>query len=247
MSRAATEGPRRAIASEGAEVVVIDGSYEEAVVVMARDAAAHGWTIVSDTSWDGYEEIPLLVMLGYTQIVREIASQIDAVPDVVFAQGGVGGLVCGVAAGLLHEWPHNRPLLVACEPSGAACLLASARAGRYTTLEPPVESVMAGLRCAAPSPVAWPVIASAADAFVAIDDATGIGAMRLLARPMGKDPVIEAGPSGACGLGALVAVMREDGFRAVRDALSLGAASRVVVINTEGATDRELYNRLIAS
>lgn len=245
MSSAATEGPKRAIASEGADVIVIDGSYECAVRVMARDAAANGWTIISDTSWDGYEEIPRLIMLGYTHIVQEMALRLDEAPDVVFAQGGMGGLVCGVAAGLVRHWPGGRPRLVACEPAGAACLLASARAGRWTTLDGAVESIMAGLRCAEPSPAAWPVIAANADAFVAIDDRTGMAAMRMLARPMAKDPPIESGPSGACGLGALVAVMRESGLRPVRDALRLGSASRVVVINTEGATDRDLYNRVI--
>lgn len=246
MSSDATAGTRQAIASEGAEIVVIEGSYDDAVGVMAADAASHGWTIVSDTSWAGYEEIPRLIMLGYTRIVHEVAAVLEDPPGVVFAQAGVGGLVCGVAAGLVHEWSGRRPALVSCEPSGAACLLASARAGRCLTLDSPVRSVMAGLRCAAPSPAAWPMIATGVDAFVAIDDSTGVAAMRMLARPMSKDPAIEAGPSGGCGFGALVAVMRDETLRPVREALALGPESRVVVINTEGATDRQLYQRLIS-
>jgi diaminopropionate ammonia-lyase len=246
MSSAAADAPRKAIASEGAEVVIVDGTYDEAVRVMAQDAAAHGWTIVSDTSWPGYDEIPRLIMLGYTRIVDEIRLQLRMRPDVVFAQGGVGGLVYGVAAGLSREWPDERPRLVACEPSGAACLLASARAGRLTTIDGPLTTIMAGLRCAEPSPAAWPAIAASADAFVAIDDETVIGAMRMLARPMAKDPAIEAGPSGACGFASLVSVMRDETLRPVREALGLGAASRVVVINSEGATDPELYRRVVS-
>jgi len=226
-------------------VVVVDGSYEDAVHQMAEDAATHGWTIVSDTSWSGYEEIPRLIMLGYTRIVSEIRDQLAGSPDVVFAQGGVGGLVYGVAAGLAHEWAADRPRLVACEPTGAACLLASARAGRFTTIEGPLDTIMAGLRCAEPSPVAWPVISSFVDAFVAIEDSHTIAAMRMLARPMGSDPPIEAGPSGACGFASLVAVMRDDAMKPVRDALGLGSSSRVVVINSEGATDPELYRRVV--
>jgi diaminopropionate ammonia-lyase len=247
MSRVTTEAQRRAILSEGAEVVVVEGSYEEAVRTMAADAAQNGWTIVSDTSWEGYDEIPRLIMLGYTRIVSEIRAQLGPRPDAVFAQGGVGGLVCGVAAGLLHEWPEARPRLVACEPTEAACLLASARAGGFTHLDGALTTIMAGLRCAEPSPAAWPVIAGLVDAFVAVDDEQTMAAMRTLAHPLAGDPAIEAGPSGACGFASLVAVMRDDALRPVRDALALNSSSRVVVINTEGATDPELYARVVKS
>jgi diaminopropionate ammonia-lyase len=247
MSDTSSEAPRRAIASEGAIVVVVNGSYEEAVSRMAADAASQGWIVVSDTSWPGYDEIPWLIMLGYTRLVSEVREQLGGAPDVVFAQGGVGGLVCGVAAGLVHEWREDRPRLVSCEPSGAACLLESARAGALAAIEGPLNTIMAGLRCAAPSPAAWPVVADLVDAFVAIPDSQTIAAMRMLARPMGRDPSIEAGPSGACGFASLVAVMREDALRPVRDAVGLGSWSRVIVINTEGATDRELYDRIVSA
>ena len=246
MSSAASEGVKRNIASEGAEVIVVNGTYDEAVRTMAGDAEAHGWTIVSDTSWPGYDEIPRLIMLGYTRIIDEINAQLGRAPDVVFAQGGVGGLVCGVAAGLLRLWPDQRPRLVACEPIDAACLLASARQGHLATLEGPLTTIMAGLRCAEPSPAAWPTIAALADAFVAIDDAQTVEAMRAFARPMANDPALEAGPSGACGFASLMAVMGEDELRPVRESLALGPDSTVVVINTEGATDPELYERIVS-
>jgi diaminopropionate ammonia-lyase len=245
MSSAATAAVRRNITSEGAEVIVVEGTYEDAVHAMARDAEANGWTIISDTSWPGYHEIPRLIMLGYTRIVDELRMQMDAPADVVFAQGGVGGLVCGVAAGLVQHFGEKRPRLVASEPFDAACLLASARAGHLVTLPNPPTTIMAGLRCAEPSPAAWPTIDALADAFVTIDDEAAMAAMRMLVSPIGDDPRIEAGPSGACGFAALVAVMRDEALRPVRDALGLGPASRVVVINTEGATDRELYDRVV--
>jgi diaminopropionate ammonia-lyase len=245
MSSAASEAVKRNIASEGADVVVIEGSYDEAVRAMARDAHINGWTIVSDTAWPGYDEIPRWIMLGYTRIVDEIAGVLDGVPDVLFGQGGVGGLVCGLAAGSLWRWGDRRPRLVACEPVGAACLLASARAGRRVTLDFPPTTMMAGLRCAEPSPAAWPAIEALADAFVAIDDDTAAAAMRMLAHPMSTDTAVEAGPSGACGFASLVAVMQDPTLEPVREALRLGPTSRVVVVNTEGATDRELYDRII--
>ena len=42
-----------AIAAYGAEIVRIAGNYDESVREAARLAAAHGWQVVSDTSYEG--------------------------------------------------------------------------------------------------------------------------------------------------------------------------------------------------
>ena len=60
-----------AIARFGARMVRVAGSYDDSVREAARVAAQESWTVVSDTSWPGYERIPGLVMQGYTVIVRE--------------------------------------------------------------------------------------------------------------------------------------------------------------------------------
>ena len=95
-----------AIAGEGADVVRIEGSYDDAVRIMRGEAAAQGWTIVSDTSWQGYERIPRLIMLGYTRMIDEISSEFDT----VFVQGGVGGLLCGVASACAFPEFVGQPL-----------------------------------------------------------------------------------------------------------------------------------------
>jgi diaminopropionate ammonia-lyase len=103
---------------------------------------------------------------------------------------------------------------------------------------------MAGLASGEVSSMAWPTVAGAADAFVAIDDEPGMQLMRDLARPTVGDPVIVAGASGVCGLAVLLEILRDEELRPVREASSLSAHSRVLVINTEGATDPELYARV---
>jgi diaminopropionate ammonia-lyase len=65
--------------------------------------------------------------------------------------------------------------------------------------------------------------------------------MRLLAN---GDPAIEAGESAVAGIAALIAA-REDSTMSA--ALGLDESSRIFVIGTEGATDAELYQQLLAS
>jgi diaminopropionate ammonia-lyase len=56
---------------------------------------------------------------------------------------------------------------------------------------------------------------------------------------------IVAGASGACGLGALVALTSDPALAEIADAARLGRHARVLVINTEGANDPELYGKVL--
>jgi diaminopropionate ammonia-lyase len=223
-----------AMEEDGATVVHVDGSYEEAVRRAAVYGQETGGTIVSDTSWDGYEEIPRWIMAGYTQVFEEAFSQWDSRPALVVVQGGVGGLVCAAASWLAWRFGADRPLLVAAEPDSAACLLESAAAGRAVTIRGPLTTIMAGLRCAEPSPAAWPTIASGVDAFVSVPDSEVLDAMAML-KDGPEEERIEAGPSGACGMAALAALVRAPELAEVRAGLALDwGAARCMVIVTEG-------------
>jgi diaminopropionate ammonia-lyase len=122
--------------------------------------------------------------------------------------------------------------------------LESARAKKLISLPGPFDTIMAGLRCGEVSPVAWPTIAATVDAFVAIDDEWSIKAMRKLAHPANEDPQVVAGAAGACGLAALLAIIQDETLRPLRAASGLNEEARVFLINTEGATDPELYGRI---
>ena len=231
-----------AIAAEGAEVIRVTGSYDDAVRESVRDAAQFGWTVISDTAWEGYEEVPRLIMLGYTRLVREI----DADFDVLFVQGGVGGLLCGVSSALAHYRGDRRPRIVCVEPLSAACLLASAAAGRPTAVEGELTTTMAGLRNREVSPLAFNAVRDLVDVYLGIDDAWSHQAMKQLARPLGTDPAIRAGSSGSAALGGLLAVLADPALASVRGALRLDARSRVLAIVSEGVTDPDLFARVTA-
>ncbi|RRH94967.1 diaminopropionate ammonia-lyase [Mesorhizobium tamadayense] len=232
-----------AIARYGAEMVRVEGGYDHSVREAARVAAERGWTVVSDTSWPGYERIPGLVMQGYTVIVREVLTRLHEPPTHVFLQAGVGGFAAAIAGHLAIVLGAERPKVVVVEPARAACIYATAEAGRPVKIPHEQPTVMAMLECHEPSLVAWRVLARVGDAFMTVDEEDAVAVMNRLARPAGNDPAIVSGESGGAGLAGLIRAAGDMGTRA---ALGLGASSRVLIINSEGATDPGRYSELVS-
>lgn len=233
-----------AIAGEGAEVITVPGSYDDAVRISEAEARAHGWTVISDTAWEGYERIPRLIMLGYTRMMEEDFGQ-GADPDVILVQGGVGGLLCGVASWWAFHRPFDRPeprpTIVCVEPMSAACLQASARAGTPTAVSGPLATTMTGLRNREVSPLAFHAVLPVVDAYLAIDDGWTFEAMRMFGQPAAGDPAIAAGASGSAALGGLMALMQAPALAHARQQLGLGPSSRILVVVSEGVTDPALW------
>lgn len=231
-----------AIAAFGAQIIRVPGAYDEAVAEAARRCEQEGWLLVSDTAAPGYERIPTLVMQGYTLLVHEVLERIPQPPTHVFVQAGVGGLAAAVAGHLDAVLGQHRPVFVVVEPARAACLLESARAGHSVRIAEGEPTVMAMLECYEPSLVGWRVLSRAADAFMTVDEADAIAVMNRTARPLGGDPMIVSGESGAVGLAGLLRAAADPQMRA---ALGLEETSRALVINTEGATDPDRYRLLV--
>jgi diaminopropionate ammonia-lyase len=231
-----------AIARFGAQMIRVEGTYDDSVAEAARVADEKGWLVVLDASWPGYERIPGLVMQGYTTMVREALRQLPEPPTHVFVQAGVGGVAAAVAGHLALAIGDQRPSFVVVDPARAACLFESARAGHPVKIEHGEPTVMAMLECYEPSLVAWRVLSRAADAFMTVDEEDAVAVMKRLARPVGSDPAIVAGESGGAGLAGLIRAALD---REIRTALDLNSASRVFIINTEGATDPERYAKLV--
>ena len=230
-----------AIEAEHAKVVVVKGTYDDAVREAARQARAEGWEVVSDTAYVGGDmDIPRWIMEGYGTIFEELAEQAFA-PDLILVQAGVGGLLC--AATLWYKRHGASPNLVSVEPMAADCLLASIASpgGNIRSVRGRQNSIMAGLNCGTPSLLAWPVIRQGVHAFLAIDDGFAIEAMKMYAKSG-----ITSGESGAAGLAGLIVLSREPSLAEARRQLSFGVDTRVLLINTEGATDPDHYRRLVS-
>ncbi len=233
------------IMREGAEVLVADGDYDWAVAQCRRDAEKFGWQIVSDTSWPGYEQIPRWISAGYLTMYEEIRRQSNVIPDIIFVQVGVGALAASVAWYYRQINSVDRVKLVSVEPWQPACLLESIERGEPVVARADYGTIMAGLNCATPSPVAWPVIKDGFDLFMSISDDYAREAMRILYHPDGNDTRIVSGESGAAGLAALLGILKDKDLKGARDHLALNSKSAVLILNTEGDTDPDSFARIV--
>jgi diaminopropionate ammonia-lyase len=240
-----------AIKSNGATVVVVEGNYDDAVRQVAIDAEKNGWTIISDTSWDNYTEIPTWIMQGYLTLLSEAQEQFSGQgivkPTHIFVQAGVGALAASVV-GFYHAlFGQEAPKCIIVEPDKAPCLFESAKAndGKPHTVTGALDTIMAGLACGDPSPMAWDILKEDADAFVTVPDYIAAKGMRMYATPLKGDPFIVSGESGAVTLGAFASIMQEDQLSDLRKALEIDENSQILFINTEGNTDPVHFRQVI--
>ncbi len=209
---------------EKAATVIRSGdTYEASVAAAVADADANKAKLLTDGSWPGNTEAPLLVMEGYTVIAEELRKRFEFTntwPTHVFLQAGVGGLAAATAYMIRSNWAAQ-PEIIIVEPDAAPCLKQSHLAGRLVTVTGP-ESIMRRLDCKQPSIVALEVLNRVADRFVTISDTEAIDAVAI-AQKAG----INSTPSGVAGLAALL--------NAERLGLKLDATARPLVVFSEAA------------
>ncbi|GAB5469344.1 MAG: diaminopropionate ammonia-lyase [Rhodospirillales bacterium] len=237
-----SEARAQAMRDLGADVVRIDGDYDASVQVTRQVAEAKGWHVVSDTSWEGFTEPARDVMTGYGVMIDEVTAALASPPTQVFLQGGVGGMAAAICAAFRQHWGGAAPRTIVVEPDLAACLFASAKADAATAVAIEEESVMAGLSCGAPSQLAWAILREEVDDFLTIPDALVAPTVRLLARPAGDDPAIEAGESAVAGLAAAIVAARRPELRA---ALGIDETSVLLFFGSEGITDPGAYAEMM--
>ena len=227
-----------AIEAEGASVEVVNGSYDLAVEKAA--AVDEDAMVVSDTSWDGYEELPTWISEGYATIFWEIDEALESngwqAPDLVVVQIGVGALARAVVAHYRRAELDSQPTILGVEPLTAACAFETALAGHRAYVPGPHPSVLVGLNAGRVSIVAEPALISGIDGFLAIDDSSARAAVARLAASG-----IMAGETGAAGLGGLLALPD------AAERISGNAPAHALLLITEGMTDPVSYADSIAA
>jgi len=191
------EGFAERLRGIGAEVLRAGAIYEDSMAEAQRLADANGWTLLSDSSWPGYTDLPYLVMEGYLQMAAEAVEQMPEMPSHIMLQAGVGGLAAAVAAYARKVW-GDTPQIIVVEPEFAPALIESMRAGKVVIADGPVSD-MGRLDCKEPSLIALTGLARDADMFVTISEAQAADAVARLA-----GVGISTTPSGAAGVAAAI-------------------------------------------
>jgi|MDSY01.1.fsa_nt_gb diaminopropionate ammonia-lyase len=235
----------QAMQSLGADVIRVNGNYEASLAACRSDAEANGWHIVSDTSWEGYRDIPLQVMAGYSVMSHELLAQMGNMRLThAFLPVGVGGLAAGLVAPLWQAMGDALCKIISVESDMSACFLESINAQAPTLIEISEETLMAGLSCGEVSVLAWDVLRPTLSHCVSITDDAVAPLMRCLGQGLGNDLSIEAGECSTAGLAALMAAKRDPHLWSE---LAFDENSVVLLIGTEGATDPEFYQSIMAT
>jgi diaminopropionate ammonia-lyase len=236
------------IKAHGAQTLIIDGTYDDAVQKAVEQAQKQGWILLQDTAREGYEEIPLKIMQGYLTILHEALEQLGGeIPTHVFVQCGVGSLAAASQAYLFELFGDERPLFTVVEPTHAACFYEPMATHRRTPkkISGNLNTIMAGLACGEPSTMAWGILRDYADVFVACPDYIAMRGMRILGNPLQGDDRVISGESGAVTLGLLTTVLAQASCRNIVKVLRLDETSKVLLLSTEGDTDPSMYRTIV--
>ena len=246
MPKGSVEARRVAIEEAGnATAEITEFNYDQAVEYSWSLAQKNGWILIQDTAWDGYEQYPEWIIDGYLTLAAEAVVQLGStVPTHVFLQAGVGAMAGGVLEFLLSCYRVKPPVMTIVEPTEAACIYHSAKAGDGLThtIEGNPSTIMAGLNCGTPCRLIWPSVRNKAAFFCACNDIITEEGMRAYANPVGGDKAIVAGESGAVTFGLTNRILQDE---TLRNLFRIIADSVILLINTEGDTDPEGYRNIV--
>ena len=236
------------IKKEGAKVVISRGDYDVAVNDAYEESKKHNMIFVQDMGFEGYIDIPLLIMAGYTTVFNEVIQVVKDF-DIVFLQAGVGSFASAMIYAILKQHAQyssfKKPKIVVVEPYEVDCCMESIKEDTCVKSKGKGETIMAGLNCMTPSSLAIPIIKYGCDLLLAVDDFYAVKAMNMLYRPEGKDVQVVAGESGAGGMAGLIALMTEPELQEAKESIGIGRESKVLVVSTEGDTDKESFRKLV--
>lgn len=234
---------RNFIQDLGAELVIVSGTYEDAILEMLERIDRNGWVEISDTARTGYETIPSQIMQGYGIIGREMILQLQQVKPTHFIVAcGVGGAAAALGRYLHLYYGDDFPKIITVEPGNAACLFKSIENGQYSKYPGNLETIMAGLACGELSTIAWEILKETVFCSIKIPDINAINTLRLLRDKqwISNDP--ELGETGVAGLAGLFSILCD---AHLREKLGIDNSSIAVVLGTEGVTDPTFYQTLL--
>ncbi|MEQ8287935.1 pyridoxal-phosphate dependent enzyme [Thalassospira sp.] len=228
----------RRIQDNGAELVYVDGTYDDAVIAASNAATAPDALLITDTDYKGDQDVTRDIMAGYAVLGVECARQLheqNAEIDSMFLQCGVGGMAAGCAIGMWHE-TRMKPKVYTVEPESAACVKSSIDRNTLTRVPGKLLTRMVGLSCGCPSLSAFEILREVSVGNIVIDDAIAKRVQDRLTLGVGADPALDTWDTGISGIAGLWYVAENP---ALRQKFGITPTSRLLVINSEGAIPDE--------
>lgn len=145
--------------SYGAEVILYGDVYDEACQYALEMAEDKGYTFVHP-----FDDLD--VACGQGSIAMEIIKELPTVDYILVPIGG-GGLATGVST--LAKMLNPNIKVIGVEPAGAACMQASIKSGKVTTL-PVVDTIADGTAVKTPGSNIFPYIQKNVDEIITVED-----------------------------------------------------------------------------
>ncbi|MDB9957309.1 diaminopropionate ammonia-lyase [Candidatus Pelagibacter sp.] len=226
-----------------AEVIRVRGNYDNSLKECIKQSNASNWEIVQDVSWEGYKEVPKLIMAGYTIMVKEILDEINSnLITHVFLQAGVGGMAAAMIAGFA-KLSKNIPKFITVEPENADCVFQSIKNNKPTTVDIKKETIMGGMSCGDVSSIAWEILKNSTNYCLTVPDEAISTTVALLAEKHLSDEKIIAGE---CAVPGIIALIGSFNNKEYLDKLELNEQSNVLLFGCEGLTDNAMYQKLLS-
>ena len=242
ISKYVSENRAEVMRGFGADVIRVDGNYEDSLKECIKQSKKNNWQIVQDVAWKDYMLVPKLTMAGYSVMMKEISEQIkNQKISHIILQAGVGGMAAAMVAGIAR-YLDNIPKIIVVEPESAACVLASIKNGKIEKILIEKESIMGGMSCGEVSLLPWEILKHSVNYCVTVSDEYVSKTVKLLANGDLSNEKIVGGECSTPGVISLIGLCND---QQIKDKINLNLDSNVLLIGCEGDADENLYQELL--
>lgn len=226
LPREVSETRAARIQAFGADIVRIDGTYDDAVLAAEAAVDRGEGLLIPDTSSDPDCAVVNDVMAGYGLLADELIEQCRVRPTHLFVQAGVGGLAAAMVDGLQPLLRAPAKYLIV-EPEAAPSVARALSSGRPTLVEGDLRSCAEMLACGIASAPAVKILRRhAVDSVLVSEPELRMGMAGL--RNGGGPSTTASGATGFTGL------LKVSARPALRELHRLDPDSVVLLIATEG-------------
>tara|TARA_Y100000590_G_scaffold23798_1_gene27176 strand:+ start:97 stop:1224 length:1128 start_codon:yes stop_codon:yes gene_type:complete len=242
ISEYVSEFRAQAMRNFGADVIRVNGNYDNSLKECIKKSKENNWQIVQDVAWLDYKLVPKLTMAGYSVMMKEISEQIkNQKISHIILQAGVGGMAAAMVAGIA-KYLDNVPKIIVVEPENAACVMESIKTGKIEKISIKKESIMGGMSCDKVSLLPWEILKNSISYCVTVPDNFISKTVKFLANGQFSNEKIIGGECSTPGIISLISLNND---AKIKREINLNETSNILLFGCEGDADEELYQKLL--